>query len=98
MSIYLIIQFWIQTTHTAYKKKTPKRHRRRVKLALDQRKYLKQFTHKCVENLKAKRYWEQEDLHDSKKVILDIDELTKEEISKLSDENITYDGIVESTM
>ena len=73
-----------------------------MKLALGQRKYLKQFTHKCEENFKTKRYWEQDesesdDLHDSKKVTLDINELMKEEIMKLLNENITYDGIVEST-
>ena len=75
-------------------------NRRRVKLAVGQRKYLKQFRRKCEENLKAKRYWEQEAqesdvMYHKKKVILDINELSVEEVNTMCHEDITYDGIVE---
>ena len=47
-----------------------------------------------------KRYWEQEDeesdvMHHKKKVILDINELSAEEVNTMCHEDITYDGIVE---
>ena len=50
--------------------------------------------------MKAKRYWEQEGeesdvMHHKKKVILDINELSAEEVNTMCHEDITYDGIVE---
>ena len=47
-----------------------------------------------------KRYWEQEGeesdvMHHKKKVILDINELSVEEVNTMCHEDITYDGIVE---
>ena len=49
--------------------------------------------------MKAKRYWEQEgeesDVMHHKKVILDINELSMEEVNTMCHEDITYDGIVE---
>ena len=53
----------------------------------------------CKENLKVKRYWEQEvqesdAMHHKKKVILDINELSVE-VNTMCHEDITYDGIVE---
>ena len=50
--------------------------------------------------MKAKRYWEQEGeesdvMYHKKKVILDINELSVEEVNIMCHENITYDGIIE---
>ena len=47
-----------------------------------------------------KRYWEQggeesDVIHHKKKVILDINEFSAEEVNTMCHEDITYDGIVE---